>query len=380
MRNDRLIAIVMGAIIAGSVLSFYVRPKPPSDEFVTPQQELPGFQARYPGDTSLANRVANSYQLAFILVQSPYICKNVTALAALREWARDQFQSHPDFLHPVSLRPADRNHDTVFGALGYNLFAAGRYWLEEAVGQLLKVQIAHFHETSAFQSFNTAYFDFCGKDSDAATLLARYESERAKSAVDVILWTLVWFAGLVAAAFTLIKESNKDFFGQLQRVTAGAWGLLAISYFSQAWLTGSATPLISAIVSAGLAAYLTRPMLLVSHRDERQRLMRVHLAPCWIAIAAWFTYTCLAVQLLTWMRTGLLMSPDPVSLLLCSITGNFVHEPVHGKRIISTAIAGIWLALTAWALCQRKKDQPFYQEPDSHFETLNAAVSYDRVS
>jgi hypothetical protein len=140
------------AIAVATLLAYFVRPKAPNLEFVSPRQELPEFEERLPGDTSLSQRVASSYGLALVLVQSPYTQENVIALDALRGWARQQFHTNPDFLHPLTLESDFSPHQTVIGSLLYNLTASVRYPLEGAVSQLVKVQIARFHETNAYHS------------------------------------------------------------------------------------------------------------------------------------------------------------------------------------------------------------------------------------
>jgi hypothetical protein len=359
--------------------TFFVHPKESQLDLVTPQQELSTYQAPYPGDPGLSNRLLKSYELAFILVRSPYISNNISALEAVREWAREQFQSHPDFLHPVALgAPAEKN-DTVFGALSYNLTAVPRYWLQEQIEQLMRAQIATFHQTGAYHSFNNTFFSVFGKDADAASLLARYESDRAKQAVSAVYWSLLWFVLAIGGACTLIANRGKDIFNSLRKLTATAWALLSVAYLSQTWITGHAADLLSMLISAGISVFLFWPLLLVSHHEAKQQLVRIRLAPCWIATAAWFTFTCLAVQILTWIHTGIQAAPDPVSLFLSSLTGNFLHDPVAGKRIVVDIVAGLWIVCSFWALSQRHKDQPYNPEPDANFETLNESIAFDRI-
>src|SRR5262250_2873625 len=154
MPVQRKAAYLLIAVIALVViLAYFGRPRPPLLEIVTPRQELPNFQEHYPGDSGLADRVAKSYGLALVLFQSPYTEKNLIALESLRSWARERFQKQPDFLHPFSLEPSDEPRETVVESFFYNLFASPLYWLEERVGDLLKVQVANFHQTRAYASF-----------------------------------------------------------------------------------------------------------------------------------------------------------------------------------------------------------------------------------
>jgi hypothetical protein len=379
VKNDRLITIAAAIVLVFGVMSYFARPKEPPLQLVTPQQELPTYRPTYPGDMSLHDRVLKSYELAFILVRTPYLSTNVNALESIRQWARVQFQAHPDFLHPINLPGPSGNRDTVFGALGYNVFASPLFWLQAQTGELLRWQIARFHETSAYRSFNSSFFDMFGKDADAATLLSRYESERAKEAIDVLFWAAFWLIGAIAGVYKFCVAQRADIFDNIRKLTAGAWAMLAVSYLSQSWETGQAASLISMLAATAIATYLYRPFMLVSHHEAKQQLVRIRLAPCWISMAAWFTVTCLCVQLLTWTRSGIGATADPVTLFLASFTGNFLHDAAQDKRIINACIAMLWLSFTAWALLQRHKDQPYSAEPDDNFKTLERTVTFDRV-
>jgi hypothetical protein len=345
-------------------------------ELVSPIQELPDYAAPYPGDTSLADRVAKSYALALILVHSPYTQNNANSLESLRSWARENFQRQPDFLHPSSLVMLRRSGDTVFGALGYNLFAQVHYWLQEMVGELLKFQIARFHDTTAYATFNVAYFDIFGKDAEAATLLARYQSDRAKTAIDVVLWSIAWLGAVIWSVFHLCKTSPVLRHERLQRVLAVGWTLISTEYFLAAWTNNDFESGVSSLLGLAIALFLFRPTILSDNHFQRRQLVQIKLGRKWVCVTAWITFTLLAVQILTWIRSGLPNSPDPVTLLLCSLNGNFIHDPVHAKRLIMQLLGVAWLLVTGWTLRVYLSDQP--QRPrDAEIRSLATSYSVD---
>jgi hypothetical protein len=120
---QKVIVLTIVTTVVCAVLTYFVKAKPVNLEFVTPQSVLPNYTATYPGDTKLSDRIVKSYDLAMILVQSPYMQKNYNALESIRRWARERFEQQPDFLHPTVLPVKETNRDTVFGAFGHNLFA-----------------------------------------------------------------------------------------------------------------------------------------------------------------------------------------------------------------------------------------------------------------
>ncbi len=355
LTRDKLVSLAVAAMIGCWMLTYFVKPRAAHLEFVTPQQQLPNYTAQYPGDTKLSDRIVKSYELAMILVQTPYIQKNFTALESIRRWAREKFAERRDFLHPAVLELPEHNRDTVFGALGYNMFAGIQALAQEQIGQVLRWRIATFHDTYAYQTFRTAYFDLFGWDAETAVLLARYQNDRAKIGVDVLLWSLTWTAAVISSAVYLFKRRKSDFFGALQAVTASAWLLMALAYLMQAWDTEQASSVVSLIISTIVGTYLFYPVAVISHEEAGRKLARIRFTPNWAALTAWLTISVLAVQILTWIRHSLPGATDPMTMLIQSITGNFVHDPIHGKRLITTVTAIIWGLAGIWAWRQQSK-------------------------
>lgn len=353
--RKNLVLLSIAAMLAVSLLTYFVKPKPTNLEFVQPAQELPNYKVQYPGDTKLSDRVLKSYDLAMILVQTPYIQKNYHALESIRRWAREHFSESPDFLHPTVL-PTDRvNHDTVFGALGHNAFSLARDTARAVVARGVTARIQDFHGTYPYQTFRTAYFDLFGWDSESAVLLARYQNERAKVAVDVVLWAITWIIFAIGSVVYLWRNRRGGYFAALQRVLACTWALVALSYFIQTWATEQASSAISFLGTALMSAYCMWPMAVISHAEASPRLIRVHVAPRWIAFAAWLTITLLIIQVLTWIRHSMPGSDDPVTMIVAAVRGNFVHDSVHGKRTMCGILGLMWLTVSVWAFAQRNK-------------------------
>lgn len=375
---ERIISLSVIAVVTACLLTYFVKPKSPDLVFVTPKQELPTYQPRHPGDTSLKDRIVRSYELAMIILQTPYMQKNFKALESIRQWARDRFAEHPDFLHPAVIEQPRQNHDTVFGAFGFHVFAPLHYFAQEQAAHLVRWRISQFHETYPYQTFRAAYFDLFGWDSESALLLSIYQNDRAKTAIDALLWAVAWTAGITAAGFYLIRLRKKEFYIALQRVTASVWAALSLNYFLQAWATEQASSVLSFIVSASISAYLFNPVAVVYHQEAARRLTRIRLSPSWISLAAWLTVSILAIQVLTWIRHSAPGSTDPITMLIGAVTGNFVHDPIHGKRWVTIVAAAAWVAAGLWAWRQQGKTFTDY-EAETDLNKL-AALSASTVS
>lgn len=354
----RVIAMLLAAVATASVLSFFVKPRAPMLEMVSPMQELPEFEARLPADRVLAERVMGSFGIAMVLVRNPYTEKNAAALENVRSWAKERFHDAPDFLHPVRVRPEHEPNDTILGALGYNLWAAAHYAMQGQVGSFISWRIARFHETDAYKSFQSAYFSLFGKDDESATLLARYQTDKAKSAIDVVIWTVCWGAYLCVAALVTMLSSRKLRFERLRLCCSAAWLLIGISNAAHAWMSNSIPSMLSGLLSFAAAVFLWRPFLLRTRQDDATlKVAFYEPGSGWISLSVWLTYSLLAMTVLTWIRGGVPEFPDPVTLLLSALNGNFVQDPEDGKRIIARVVGLVWIAVSVWALFQRDGDR-----------------------
>lgn len=371
LRNRKtLVWLSVIVLLTASLLSFFVKPKSHLTDLVTPDQEMPGFEARLPGDTGLSKRVLNSYNMALVLIGSPYTGKNVQALENVRSWAQANFQTAPDFLHPVSIKAEQEPNDTVIGAFGYNLFAGVRYSLESVVGSFLRGRIADFHDEPAYQSFSESYFETYGKDSEAATLLARYQSDKAKGAIDVILWTLAYSVSLVGALFYIAFSPRRQRFDRIRQSLVLTWALLAISYATNAWMVNSIPAFMSALLASFAAFYFLKPFILLTRQDSSLKVYFIQLNSRWIALSVWASYSLLAITVLTWIRCSTPEHADPISLLLSGLSGNFLSDPEDGKRLIARVIGFVWVAVSAWAFLQKDKDASVADQLDAELKSL----------
>jgi hypothetical protein len=376
---QKVIVLTIVTTVVCAVLTYFVKAKPVNLEFVTPQSVLPNYTATYPGDTKLSDRIVKSYDLAMILVQSPYMQKNYNALESIRRWARERFEQQPDFLHPTVLPVKETNRDTVFGAFGHNLFAQVHAYAQELVGHVVRARMQSWHDTYAYQTFSRAFFDLFGWDAEAALMLARYENDRARLGVDALLWAIAWTAGIVTGAVYLFRNRKKDFFRAVRMVTAGTWVALALAYLLQAWDTERASSVMSALFAIVTATYLYVPVAFVQHEEAGRKLAKIVFTPNWSALASWLTVSFLAIQVLTWIRHSMPGDAEPITMLIGSITGNFVHDPVHSKRLITGITAGVWLAFTFWAWRQRNKTYEPQPDVETRFNELDAVAPLARI-
>lgn len=371
---QKFIAATVATTITCWLLTFFVKPHPEQVEFVSPRHELPNYTAQYPGDTKLSDRIVKSYDLALILVQTPYMQKNFNALECVRRWARENFAEHPDFLHPAVLPIATTNHDTIFGAFGYNLFSVFHDYANHLASLAVKSRVESFHQSDAYQSFRSAFFDFFGWDAEAANLLARYQNDRAKIGADVLLWAAAWVAAGIAGIAYIYRNRKTAYFDALRKVTATTWALLATAYFIQMWQTEKASSLVSMLFSAATAAYLFFPFAIIRHKDIPARIARIRFTPNLTSLASWLTISFLAIQVLTWIRHSAPGATDPVTMLIGSISGNFIHDPARSKRLITFATAAFWLAFSFWTSRQRTKTYEPEADIESRFEELDAVA------
>ena len=364
--------VVMGVVllVVASLLSYFVKPHAPLTELVTPDQEFPGYEAQYPGDNSLEKRVINSYGLAFVLFETPYSGANVRALENVRSWARENYQAAPDFLHPVSIKPEAEPNDTVIGALGYNLFASLRYAAEGIVGNILRNRIEDFHETTAYNSFNLAFFEVYGKDAESATLLARYQSDKAKSAIDLVIWAAGWMLGGFVGLTYLAFSPRRQRFDRIRQLLVAFWGTVAASYAIGAWMSNSIPAFTSAIVAAAVALFFCKPFILLTREDSSLKVFFITLSSRWIALSVWASYSAIAILVLTWIRCSLPDTSDPVTLLLSALSGNFLYDPEEGKRIVARVLGALWVCVSIWAFVQRDKDARISDELEAGLASL----------
>ncbi|PZM81233.1 MAG: hypothetical protein DKT66_18610 [Candidatus Melainabacteria bacterium] len=341
--------LVIGILCLSFALSYFYKPQPPVRELVRASQEMPaGTQLPATGAAPMASRVANSFTLALVLVKSEFSEKNATGLEYLRVWAQENFQRDPSFLRPVTLKVPVEVHHSIIDSLFFNLFAGPVYILQARVMDLLASRIDDFHHSRAYLSFASDYYEAFGMDQESASLLARYQSERAKSSVNVILCAAFWLlvtAGGIISVFASPPAMRKS---RGQWLLAYGWLLVALLYFVVGWMENLVAVMTSSVICGAIGLYLYKPFKIQVSEDSALSLKLVTPSPQFIAIVAWISVSLVAIRLITWIKTGTLFAPDPLTLLASSWSGDFLHEPVHAKKNIKNFVASIWLLYGFW--------------------------------
>jgi hypothetical protein len=348
LMNRKLLASGLVVLISVAfVMSYFGRPHEPSVEVVNWVQELPDRQKSYPLDTGLSERISRSHGLALVLVISEFTQRNAFALDSLRSWARLNFQKDAGFLHNEQPDPATK-HTTIVESLCYSLFASPSYALREAALDFVRDQIADFHNTEAYKRFRADYFDSFGLEKESAILLARYQSDKAKVAVDVLLTAAFWIIAFIVGSVLALRAKPGGRSSRLQRILAYFYVLMALYYLCSAWAQNQVVMLISAWVCGWIGFYIRRPVAIDLGEDKGLSFRVLTPSRSMIALLYWATFSLIAIQVMVWIKTGTLLSPDPISLLISSFTGNFLYDPTSAKRTISHATGIAWILASLW--------------------------------
>lgn len=328
--------------------SYFAKPHEPNVEIVSYIQELPDPKKDYPKDSGLAERISRSYGLALVLVISEYTQRNAMALDSIRGWARQQFQKDAGFLHNMQFEPMATRHVSIIESVCYNLLAAPSYALQEAALNFVRDQIAAFHTTNAYLRFRSDYFDSFGLDKESALLLARYQSDKARLAVDVLLSSAFWLAVFIIGAILALRAKPGVRSTRAQRVLAYFWVIMAVYYLCSAWSQNQVVLLISAWVCGWIGFYIRRPLAISLGDDKGLSFKLLTPSRSLVALAYWITFSLIAIQVMTWIKSGTLISPDPITLLISSFSGNFLYDPISAKKTISQVVGIIWIVVSLW--------------------------------
>jgi hypothetical protein len=359
-------------------MSYFSRPHDPNVEIVNALQELPDPSRNYPLDTGLAERISRSHGLALVLVISEFTQKNALALDSLRSWARQNYLRDAGFLHNDLPEPVNK-HTTIVESLCYSLFAAPSSALRESALNFVRDQIAEFHNTPAFEKFRSDYFDSFGLEMESALLLARYQSDKAKASVDVLLTAGFWIIVFVVGSVLALRSKPGVRTTRLQRILAYFYVIMAIYYLCSAWSQNQMVFLISAWILGWIGIYIRRPVYIELGEDKQGLSFRV-LTPSRsvIALGYWATFSLIAIQILTWIKTGSLMNPDPVSLLISCFTGNFLYDPTSAKKAISQAVGIAWILVSLWVFREVTVGAPA-AEVEQELASLNEVTPKEEV-
>lgn len=349
LRKKPLTYILLGAICLSFILAYFYRPTPPVQELVKTSQEMPpGSRLVATGAAPLSSRVANSFTLALVLVKSEFSEKNATGIEYLRVWAQENFQKDPSFLRPVTLNVPLEVHHSIIDSFFFNLFAGPIYAMQDVIMDSLSKRIDDFHHSRAYLSFVSDYYDVFGMDLESASLLAKYQSERAKTAVNVILGAGLWLLAAVVGLMIFVMAPAAIRKTRGQWLLAYGWLFVSALYFVISWIENQAAVMASSLICGLVGLYLFKPFRLQITQESTLSVKLVTLSPQFIAIFAWISVSLIAVRLITWIKTGTLFAPDPITLLASSWSGDFLHEPVHAKKNIKNFVGFAWIMFGLW--------------------------------
>jgi hypothetical protein len=362
----RFSSIVVIAVALLFSLAYFVKPKEAVMQIVSPAKMMPLQTISFPADASFAEQVMNSSSTAIVSHRNEYSNGNANSLEALRSWAAQEFHNDPRFLHPVIL-PKARSSSTFVNATAFSLLGWPYYAMSEAVTSALGERIENYCTSEAFNVFKADYIGVFGENGESATLLARYQADRARSAVNPVLaliyaLAIILLAPLAVRPLTTAAQGWRAPFAPEERAAASAalfaYFALAVSFYyaMQAVLveSTSAPAIVAAIISGIAAAYVLFPLQVFVDSKE-VLVLRSTISRRAVYIFGWMLFSVLSIQMLTWIKQGVLTEPDPVSLLISSFTGDFIHDPLAAKRLVASAIALSWLGSFGFILTIMKK-------------------------
>ncbi|MBX3074427.1 hypothetical protein KF913_10895 [Candidatus Obscuribacterales bacterium] len=365
--NSRKLSIgALVVVIFAAFLSYFCKFSPDMTPTVDPKYETSAPELQTVPNPKFAEGILNS-NLAMVLIHSDFSDKNALALDALRTWAKEQFSQDIQYLHPVSWT-VDESQNTIFSAFVANLMGPARGLLEGGIKQFLRWRVDEFHGTDAYQSFRLDYYNLFGVDPEAATLLVRYQEERAKLATEVItglLYVITAFASCLTYYFV-----SKQWLCRGRLALSYGWLSVAFLYIACAWYANEVSFMVSAAVSGLIGLYLRYPVSLSFDEAGYLDVRGIEISRRVVAAVAWISLTLVGIQILTWVKSGSLMEPDPVTLLVCSATGNFFHDPSNIKKTISHVVGVIWILSSLSTLYVLKQGAPATPDLEKQLESL----------
>lgn len=363
LRFSSLVVVTVALLFA---LAYFVKPKEAVTQIVSPAKMMPQQAIGFPADASFAEHVMNSSSVAIVSHRNEYSNGNANSLEALRSWAAQEFHNDPRFLHPVIL-PKARASSTFVNATAFSLIGWPYFALSETITSALGERIEKYCSSEAFSVFKNDYVGVFGENAESATLLARYQADRARSAVHpvlALLYSLVilLFAPLAVRPLKTAAQRWRLPFAPEERAAGSAavfaYFSLAVSlyYVLQAVLVESTTAsaVVAAIIAGGTGAYVLFPLQVFVDSKE-VLVLRSTISRRAVYIFGWMLFSVLSIQMLTWIKQGVLTEPDPISLLISSFTGDFIHDPLSAKRLVASAIAIAWFASFGFILTIMKK-------------------------
>lgn len=365
--NSRKLSIgALVVVIFASFWSYFCKYSPDLTPTVDPTYETHAPELQTVPNPKFAEGILNS-NIAMVLVHSDFSDKNAVALDALRTWAKEKFSQDIQYLHPVSWT-VDESQNTIFSAFVANLVGPVRGLMETGIKQFLRWRVDEFHGTDAYQSFRLDYYNLFGVDPEAATLLVRYQEERAKLATEVITGFLFILSSLAVCISYYVF--SKQWMSRGRLALSYGWFSLSFMYTVCAWYANEVSFMVSAAVSLFAGLYLRYPISLSFDEAGYLDIRSIEISRKVIAAVAWISFTFVGIQVLTWVKSGSLMDPDPITLLVCSATGNFLHDPSNIKKTISHVVGVLWVFLSLSTLYVLKQGAPATRDLEKELESL----------
>jgi hypothetical protein len=213
------------------------------------------------------------------------------------------------------------------------------------------------------------YYDSFGRDQEAALLLSNYEFDRAKKSVPVLLSALFWLMMICVGIYRAMKV-HKTVSEKIQKSLSGLWLTLSVFYLIETWSQNSVQVLMSSILCGAIGFYLRKPIIASLQTDGSLSFKLVTLGLKPLLLISFATLSLVAIHLLTWIKTGSLQNPDPVTLFLFAVSGNFFHDPVFAKRVLERTIGVLWLIALAWVLRIVTMEQEIDLEAPERLDSL----------
>lgn len=363
-------SIIVLLVLSACLLSFFGNPggNLVREVIVDPAVEVEATDLQEAFDAGFADRVLNS-SWAMVLIHSNFSDGNAVGLEALRNWAKEQFSRDKQFLHPLSI-PRRAPSATVFEALSTRLLGNLKTAMDAKLSQFLAWRVGEFANTGAYQSFRVDYYELFGVSNESGTLLARYQDERARSSLGALTGALFWLLFGTVLAISYLRAREKHLSPPAQRYLSHIWLAFSFFYLVVAWSGGNVGALAACILCAVAGAYLRYPVRPIQGREGEVTLASLALSQRTCVVLAWLTFSMVGIQIVSWLRFSFLNEPDPLTLIICGLSGDFIHDPVNIKRTIVEIFGVSWAIVTVWAAVAFKRGAMPSSELETQLESL----------
>ena len=356
-------------IFLGSVAAFYGSPTTFSvKQIIDPNKEVDSFIYPVGEDPKFGDRVIDS-TWAMVLNHSEYSAGNASGLEALRNWAKHQFTQDRQFLKPVVL-PQSHARSTMTGALFSSLFNFQYQFLESTARAYLSYRIAEFHKSSAFQSFRVDFYDLFGVNQESIKLISSYQETRARQSISVLINFAVGLLFTIIILFNYLLDRRRMSPGAARRALAFASITLSGFYLINGCVTNNVEALAGSLLALLTGSYLLFPVQVKRDDNKNLKWFRIELSTRVMVVLFWITISLVFIQLINWIKGGILTDPDPLTLLIGALTGNFIHDPLTIKRTITEVIGISWLSLTVLTVYFYRSEAGRSQEIETELRNL----------